>query len=605
MRYLSFVVDNLPLHYYQAELLLFSIKKFTSFNKNNIVIHCTTRVTQEFLSFLKEDGYTYKIIEPFLDGKYCNKLQQLNSFIHLTEDDSVFLIDTDTFFLNNPIVESSSLIGGKVVDAPNPPLRVLKSIFDTANIPYPPIVPSDWIMKNSDTFECNFNGGFYYIPGKDIDKVNSIWRKWATWLYEKPTLFETKAQRIHVDQVSFTMMIQDAQFEYQVLISNNNCPIHYNLKQRLFDEEKEVSLIHYHRSLNCFGFLESNLLISPIVTKAIEKINSTIREKEELFFFKNFNKSLFPSTISTEKSQQFEERLSLLIDDRLKNKEIIFHAGTPKTGTTTLQFLFDEKHNDLLEEGILYPKHYIGTYAPKHQWLVPLLRKNDFDKLLIYLERVFIDAKKHNVKKIFLSTEGIYNHWWDFSSEAKEVLKIISKYFNLKLYIVFRNPLSFLESFYKQNLKNPQNNAAECYGKDFDFSDMFNDKWFIKHIDYLGFIQECESVFGKNNIKILPYSREIIHDILDLIGSEILPSTESRNVSHSNISMELIRVVNRYNLSASDKKIVVKDLQKLDSIFSNYNSNALLSEEDKSNVNNLFSLQEHILKKEYNITLNK
>jgi hypothetical protein len=58
-------------------------------------------------------------------------------------------------------------------------------------------------------------------------------------------------------------------------------------------------------------------------------------------------------------------------------------------------------------------------------------------------------------------------------------------------------------------------------------------------------------------------------------------------------------------LSASDKKIVVKDLQKLDSIFSNYNSNALLSEEDKSNVNNLFSLQEHILKKEYNITLNK
>ena len=378
-----------------------------------------------------------------------------------------------------------------------------------------------------------------------------------------------------------------------------------SLKQRLFDTEQEISLIHYHRSLNCFGFLENNLSITPIVDKAIEKINHAIREKGQFIFFEDFNKSLFIPTISTQKSQEFEEKLSSIIDDNLKNKEIIFHVGTPKTGTTTLQFLFDNKYEELLDEGILYPKHYISTYAPKHQWLVPFLKENDFDKLLIYLERVFLDANKHNVKKIFLSTEGIYNHWWDFSPEAKEVLQIISKHLNLKFYIVFRNPLSFLESFYKQNLKNPQNNAAECYGKDFDFSDMFNDKWFIQHIDYLGFIQECESLFGKENIKILPYSREIINTILDLIGSNILPHTESKNVSHSNISIELIRIVNKYNLIASDKKIVVKDLQKLDSIFSNYNSKALLSEKDKSNVINLFSLQEHILKKEYNITLNK
>jgi len=245
LNYLSFLVDDLPLHYYQSELLLFSLEKFTSFKKNNILIHCTTRVNEDFLLFLRENNYAYKVVEPYLDGKYCNKLQQLSSFKDLNNDDAVFLVDADTFFLNDPIVNFPQKIGGKVVDAPNPSLKVLKKIFNEAKLSCPKIVPTDWVMEGAYTFECNFNGGFYYVPAKDIQQADKRWKKWATWLYKRrDELFETKAQQIHIDQVSFAMMVQESNFEYQVLISNNNCPIHRNTKQRLFDNSKEVSIVY-------------------------------------------------------------------------------------------------------------------------------------------------------------------------------------------------------------------------------------------------------------------------------------------------------------------------------------------------------------------------
>jgi len=601
LNYLSFLVDDLSLHYYQAELLLFSLEKFTSFNKNNILIHCTSRVNEEFLLFLRENNYTYKIVEPYLDGKYCNKLQQLSSFKDLNDDDAVFLVDADTFFLNDPIINTPQKIGGKVVDAPNPSLKVLTKIFNEAKLTYPKIVPTDWVMEGAYTFECNFNGGFYYIPAQKVQKADELWKKWATWLYARRNeLFETKAQQIHVDQVSFAMMVKEANFEYEVLISNNNCPIHRKTKQRLFDTTKEVSMLHYHRSLNSFGLLNTHLAINPIVDKAIETINKHIGEKKEFTFFKQFNKSFVKLTKSTEKTKLFEEKIANLVS-KFTAKKMILHVGTPKTGTTSLQFLFDNQYDELCSQGVYYPKHYLDTNPPKHQWLVRLLNQNNFDAIFSYLEKIVKEADEKEVKTIFLSTEGVFNHWWDFSAEAKEVLKIISKYFNFELYVVFREPSSFLESFYKQNLKNPQNNAATCYGKDLAFEEMMKDEWFIKHIDYLGFVQECEMLFGKSNIGLFAYSSTIIDDILKKMNVTLnLKKEDKRNVGQSRISVELLKVINRYNINAKDKKELVGLLQKMDPLLNKYLSESIVKS-SLEKIDGLFSLEANRLKEDYNL----
>ena len=138
---------------------------------------------------------------------------------------------------------------------------------------------------------------------------------------------------------------------------------------------------------------------------------------------------------------------------------------------------------------------------------------------------------------------------------------------------------------------------VECYGKNLSFSQMLEDKWFIKHLDYLGFIQETESLFGKENIKVHTYSKEIIADILKYI-SFVVDREESTNsnVGQTSIGVELLRVLNKYNLNPNDKKESVDILKKMDILLKDYNNNSILNVDNKKNIENLFTLQSINLK---------
>jgi len=122
-------VDALPLHYYQAEILLYSLQKNAQIKKDRIVIHCLNRVDDFFLDFLKENNYQINIIKPFLDGKYSNKLQQLSFFQSYEKNIAgVVLLDTDMFVLNK-LNLSKDIFSAKLVDGPNPSLKTLDKIY--------------------------------------------------------------------------------------------------------------------------------------------------------------------------------------------------------------------------------------------------------------------------------------------------------------------------------------------------------------------------------------------------------------------------------------------------------------------------------------------
>ena len=77
-RYLvSMVVDSLPEHYFKAELLLFTLGQFAQVPAANMLVQCVDRVDAAFVHFVQESGYRTRTIAPYLDGAYCNKLQQL------------------------------------------------------------------------------------------------------------------------------------------------------------------------------------------------------------------------------------------------------------------------------------------------------------------------------------------------------------------------------------------------------------------------------------------------------------------------------------------------------------------------------------------------
>jgi len=598
--YFSFVVDKTPTLYYQAELLLYSLQKNAHISRSDIIVQCVHGVSEKFLDFLQNRGYTYNLIEPFLDKKYCNKLRQLEYFKDL-DCSGVVLLDTDMFVLNEINFSSLNIFQAKIVDAPNPSLSTLEKIYEKASLELPLKVRTDW-FKDKETLMNNFNGGFYYIPRKYLKQIEKSWKYWATWLTNHGELFATPQERNHIDQISMGMALVEEKINYQHLSANYNFPLHNNVEPDSYDVRDKLRVVHYHWLLNDYGLLETSIE-KPFFKEIVKNINVDIANDFNPHFFAQFVKAkkFHPQKkVSSKKLIIFDNKLNKLIKNT--SIKLILHAGTPKTATTSLQFFFDENRELLLKKGILYPNLYLNTPAPKHQWIVGLLHEGNLDKLYDYIEKIYKEATKLKVDAILLSTEGIYNHWWDYSDEMKQALYILASFFNIQIWTVFREPLSFLDSIYKQYLKNPQMRSIPCYGQDWSFEEMYEDQWFLGHLNYLGFLLECENIFDESNVKALPYSREIIPLFQKQLGLEIQTKKYNKNPAQSQAVVSLLRKLNQYELSIEDKQKSVQILYELDTILAKYTEKKNFALAKEKDINILFALQKKELKNLYKLS---
>jgi hypothetical protein len=58
------------------------------------------------------------------------------------------------------------------------------------------------------------------------------------------------------------------------------------------------------------------------------------------------------------------------------------------------------------------------------------------------------------------------------------MLRELSKRFDIEIWVWFREPLAFIESYYKQCIRNPQVENTPCYGKNLSFAEMLDIDWF-------------------------------------------------------------------------------------------------------------------------------
>ncbi len=600
---LSFLVDDLPIHYYQAELLLYSLQRFTTFRKENIIVHCTDRVGEEFVDFLRDEGYEYKRVEPYLDGKYCNKLTQLEYFYERGEDlDGVFLVDTDTFFLDDPFVSDKEKFAAKIVDGPNPPLPVIERIYKEAGIALPKIVHSDWLTQNDVTVATNFNGGFYYIPIKALKRIGDLWKNRAEWLYAHRELFDTPAQAIHVDQIAMSMAVVLSGVPVERVGVNQNYPIHIERPIRSLDRKRGISMLHYHREIDRFGLLNERKVSEPIVIEAIRKANKAVASMPRSRFYAKFRQSLVRIERPTDRLNDLEERVKELAASFPPNTRLILHGGTPKTGTTTLQFFWDEHREEMLEEGILYGEKDGVSYAPKHQWMVSSLKARDYEGFLKRFDGAARRRKDAEIHTVILSTEGIYNHWWDYSAEAKNFLRILGKYFAMEIWIWLREPISFAESLYRQYLKNPRIKEVDCYGRDLSLDDMMRDEWFVNHLDYLGFLEECHELFGERGIKVF----EMQKDVLETMCEELNLNVERETVHRHNEKLDctlidVLRIFNRHEMPIKEKSKLVDILYGIEEQFGKYFSDRKLCNGNPHKIEIAVARQLDVLEREYKI----
>ena len=112
----SVVVDCLPLHPYQAEILLFTLEEFGRVPRDRIVIQCTDRVSEEVLGEFKRSGYRVSSFTSGPDGTYCNRIALLDDFLDHPDPsvNGIFLLDPDLVVLTPLEVPDPNIVWGKV-----------------------------------------------------------------------------------------------------------------------------------------------------------------------------------------------------------------------------------------------------------------------------------------------------------------------------------------------------------------------------------------------------------------------------------------------------------------------------------------------------------
>ncbi|MGA0367864.1 MAG: hypothetical protein ACO3N7_00260 [Kiritimatiellia bacterium] len=277
----------------------------------------------------------------------------------------------------------------------------------------------------------------------------------------------------------------------------------------------------------------------------------------------------------------------MIRQQRRNNKKrirLILHAGTPKTGTTSLQSYMHRSRLELLRRGILYPRSNhtdaAGRLQPKHQWIVNHLLRAETEACArqIALSLRELQSDTHTV---FFSTEGLFNHWWDFPEKSLGFFPKLSDHFDVKVWICFRDPCEYFMAYYKQSMINPRfPSAPDCYGHQMSPETFLKDPWFLKRLDYLGFIQHVESLLGAESVEAFPYTRELIPDTLKRLGIRGMEQEFPReNRSLGNFGMQMLLKLNSHSIPPDKKWLAVEKIREIEMLLDPEPADEIFSED--------------------------
>jgi 2-polyprenyl-3-methyl-5-hydroxy-6-metoxy-1,4-benzoquinol methylase len=298
--FFSCLVDTKIKFQIQAMLWATSLMQMGDVCPKNIYIQYIGKLPGELLEWAGKKGINLVPLTPFKPNHpYCNKLQQLDTFID-SNANYVCFMDADTVVsrpLEKLVLTDGNLVSptkdfyAKVVDAPNPPTEILRNIFREAGLGEINSIKATFPVDGiGETDRNNFNGGFYFICRSFLNELSPVWKKWAKWCVENISIFESYSN--HADQVSLALSLRELDCSVDLLDITMNLPFH--VPELLTDVQPAV--LHYHDRLD--PMLKLKLCGKSLIDDQVIRINAMIDEfiKEELSmdFFWTVRYDLFP-----------------------------------------------------------------------------------------------------------------------------------------------------------------------------------------------------------------------------------------------------------------------------------------------------------------------
>jgi hypothetical protein len=250
-------------------------------------------------------------------------------------------------------------------------------------------------------------------------------------------------------------------------------------------------------------------------------------------------------------------------------RKIIVHAGTEKTGTTSLQLFLDDHRDALLSRGVYYPEtghdYRRSGRFPKHNWLLEGLMADDGAALRLGFERVLGQCPPR-ARTVVLSDEALFGDWQHTSPGGRAALAALAATLEIELWVWFRDPVAYARSLYVQILENP-GSPSLADGGDFTLEAALDFPTFSGRLDYVGYVRKVEAVLGAGRVRPFVYRGDTTSAFLHALGVGDLEAArprENRTVGQAGVA--LLQILGRYDLDADQKVAAVSLIGALDDL---------------------------------------
>ncbi len=174
------------------------------------------------------------------------------------------------------------------------------------------------------------------------------------------------------------------------------------------------------------------------------------------------------------------------------------HVGLPKTATTAFQSWMRSNTDDLAEQGVLYPALF-GSGGDKHNFIVSWLRNNRNFKRLGKI----LGASKGDA--VLLSNEGLSNHFDDFDGDALSKFREVTQGWDVQIILVTRDAESWVRSYHKQCVLNPNNGGSPLWGTSMTVDEMAKHPRVRRFLENDTFAHDLKCAFGASQVHRFKY----------------------------------------------------------------------------------------------------